>query len=128
MKNFGKNVNIKAKNQAPALSEKDIFINVVDILDQCWERSNDLSEEFGMDMTSYDEPFYLMIENLLYVKYGEWKTDVILWWAYNRFNENDELMPIKLNDHVEKTEEEISVETPEQLWEFLKRIDKLDKK
>lgn len=128
MKNFGKNVNIKAKNQSPTLSEKDIFINVVDILDQCWERSNDLSEEFGMDMTSYDEPFYLMIENLLYIKYGEWKTDVILWWAYNRFNENDELMPIKLNDHVEKTEEEILVETPEQLWEFLKRIDKLDKK
>ena len=69
-----------------------------------------------------------MIENLLYIKYGEWKTDVVLWWVYNRFNEKEELMPIKLNDHVEKTEEEILVETPEQLWEFLKRIDKLDKK
>lgn len=127
MKNFGKNVNIKAKNQ-PTLSEKDIFINVVDILDQCWERSSNLGEGFGMDMTSYDEPFYLMIENLLYVKYGEWKTDIILWWAYNRFNENDELMPIKLNDHDEKTQEDIMVETPEELWNFLKRIDKLDKK
>jgi len=37
-------------------------------------------------------------------------------------------MPIKLNDHVEKTEEEVFVETPADLWEFLKRIDKLDKK
>lgn len=126
MKNFGKNVNIKSKQKG--LSEKDIFINVVDILDECWIRSSVLGEEFSMDMSSYDEPFYLMIENLLYIKYGEWKTDVILWWTYNRFNENEELMPIKLNDHVEKTEEEVFVETPEQLWEFLKRIDKLDKK
>ena len=126
MKNFGKNVNIKSKQKG--LSEKDIFINVIDILDECWTRSSVLGEEFSMDMSSYDEPFYLMIENLLYIKYGEWKTDVVLWCVYNRFNEKEELMPIKLNDHVEKTEEEILVETPEQLWEFLKRIDKLDKK
>ena len=126
MKNFGKNVNIKSKQKG--LIEKDIFINVIDILDECWTRSSVLGEEFSMDMSSYDEPFYLMIENLLYIKYGEWKTDVVLWWVYNRFNEKEELMPIKLNDHVEKTEEEILVETPEQLWEFLKRIDKLDKK
>ena len=118
MKNFGKNVNIKSKQKG--LSEKDIFINVIDILDECWTRSSVLGEEFSMDMSSYDEPFYLMIENLLYIKYGEWKTDVVLWWVYNRFNEKEELMPIKLNDHVEKTEEEILVETPEQLWEFLR--------
>jgi len=127
MKNFGKNVNIKAKNQ-PNLSEKDIFINVVDILDQCWERSNQFTSEWGFDVSNYDEPFYLVIENLLYIKYGEWKTDIVLWWAYNRFNENNELMPIKLNDHEEKTQEDVIVETPEELWNFLKRIDKLDKK
>ena len=127
MKNFGKNVSIKAKNQ-PNLSEKDIFINVVDILDQCWERSNQFTSEWGFDVSNYDEPFYLVIENLLYIKYGEWKTDIVLWWAYNRFNENNELMPIKLNDHEEKTQEDVIVETPEELWNFLKRIDKLDKK
>ena len=126
MKNFGKNVNIKSKQKG--LSEKDIFINVVDILDNCWTRTSVLGDEFSMDMSSYDEPFYLMIENLFYIKYGEWKTDIILWWAYNRFDENEELMPIKLNDHVEKVEEEVFIETPEELWEFLKRIDKLDKK
>ena len=87
MKNFGKNVNIKSKQKG--LSEKDIFINVIDILDECWTRSSVLGEEFSMDMSSYDEPFYLMIENLLYIKYGEWKTDVVLWWVYNRFNEKE---------------------------------------
>lgn len=126
MKNFGKNVNIKPKQKG--LNEKDIFLDMVDLLSECWGRSEQLATEWGFDISTYDEPFYLIIENLFYIKYGEWKTDIILWWAYNRFNEEGELMPIKLNDHIEKTEEEVFVETPADLWEFLKRIDKLDKK
>jgi len=126
MKNFGKNVNIKPKQKG--LNEKDIFLDMVDLLSDCWNRSRQLESEWGFDVSTYEEPFYLIIENLFYIKYGEWKTEVILWWTYNRFNEEGELMPIKLNDHVEKTEEEVFVETPADLWEFLKRIDKLDKK
>ena len=125
MKNFGKNVNIKSKQKG--LSEKDIFVDIINILDRCWGRTNKLGEEFGLDITSYDEPFYIMIENLLYVKYGEWKTDIILWWVYDRFDEEDNLIPIQLNDHDEKTEESVLVETSEDLWNFLKRIDKLEK-
>ena len=41
-----------------------------------------MESEWGFDTSTYDEPFYLIIENLFYVKYGEWKTDIILWWAY----------------------------------------------
>ena len=39
-----------------------------------------------------------------------------------------EIKPIELNDHVENKQEEVLVETTEQLWEFLKRIDKLENK
>lgn len=126
MKNFGKNVSIKPKQKG--LNEKDIFLEMIDLLSDCWERSGQLITEWGFDPSTYDEPFYLIIENLFYIKYGEWKTDIILWWAYSRFNEEGELMPITLNDHIEKTEEEVFIETPADLWEFLKRIDKLDKK
>jgi hypothetical protein len=37
-------------------------------------------------------------------------------------------MPIELNNHDDNTKEEVVVETAEQLWSFLKRIDKLDNK
>ena len=126
MKNFGKNVNIKPKKQK-SLSEKEIFVDVISLLDDCFSRSASL-EQHNLNITSYDEPFYIMIENLLVLKYGEWKTDIILWWAYNRFDENGEIKPIELNDHVENKQEEVLVETTEQLWEFLKRIDKLENK
>ena len=126
MKNFGKNVNIKPKKQK-GLSEKEIFVDIISLLDDCFSRSASL-EQHNLNITSYDEPFYIMIENLLVLKYGEWKTDIILWWVYDRYNEEGEVMPIKLNDHVENKEEEVMIETTEQLWEFLKRIDKLENK
>ena len=126
MKNFGKNVNIKPKKQK-GLSEKEIFIDIISLLDDCFSRSASL-EQHNLNITSYDEPFYIMIENLLVLKYGEWKTDIILWWVYDRYNEEGEVMPIKLNDHIENVEEEVMIETTEQLWEFLKRIDKLENK
>jgi hypothetical protein len=126
MKNFGKNVNIKPKKQK-GLSEKEIFIDIVSLLDECFSRSASL-EQHNLNITTYDEPFYIMIENLMFLKYGEWKTDIILWWVYNRYNEEGEIMPIKLNDHVENVEEEVMIENADQLWEFLKRIDKLENK
>ena len=125
MKNFGKNVNIKSKKKKE-LSEKEIFTDIISLLDDCFSRSASL-EQHNLNITSYEEPFYIIIENLMYMKYGEWKTDIILWWVYDRYNEEGEVMPIKLNDHVENKEEEVMIETTEQLWEFLKRIDELKK-
>jgi hypothetical protein len=126
MKNFGKNVNIKSKQKG--LSEKELFIDIVNIFDECNQRTEDLEETYMMGISSYDEAFYLMIENLLYIHYGEWKTDIILWWVYDRFGPEGEIMAIELNDHDSNSAESVIVETAEQLWSFLKRIDKLENK
>jgi hypothetical protein len=126
MKNFGKNVNIKSKQKG--LSEKELFIDIINIFDECNQRTEDLEETYMMGISSYDEAFYLMIENLLYIHYGEWKTDIILWWVYDRFGPEGEIMAIELNDHDSNSAESVIVETAEQLWSFLKRIDKLENK
>jgi hypothetical protein len=126
MKNFGKNVNIKSKQKG--LSEKELFIDIVNVFDECNQRTEDLEETYMMGISSYDEAFYLMIENLLYIHYGEWKTDIILWWVYDRFGPEGEIMAVELNDHDSNSTESVIVETAEQLWSFLKRIDKLENK
>ena len=126
MKNFGKNVNIKSKQKG--LSEKELFIDIINIFDECNQRTEDLEETYMMGISSYDEAFYLMIENLLYIHYGEWKTDIILWWVYDRFGPEGKIMAIELNDHDSNSTESVIVETAEQLWSFLKRIDKLENK
>jgi len=126
MKNFGKNLKIEPKKKG--VSERELFIDIVNVFDECNQRTEDLEETYMMGISNYDEAFYLMVENLLYIHYGEWKTDIILWWVYDRFGPEGEIMAIELNDHDSNSKESIVVETAEQLWSLLKRIDKLENK
>jgi hypothetical protein len=126
MKNFGKNLKVQPKKKS--VSERELFIDIVNVFDECNQRTEDLEETYMMGISNYDEAFYLMIENLLYIHYGEWKTDIILWWVYDRFGPEGEIMAIELNDHDSNSKESVVVETAEQLWSLLKRIDKLENK
>ena len=82
-----------------------------------------MEEEMGMGVSSYEEPFYLVIENLVFLHYGEWRGHIILWWLFERFNDEGELLAIELNDQDKNTHEEVLVETPEQLWDLIRKIE-----
>ena len=121
MKNFGKNVNIKSKKKK-VLSEKEILVDIIILLEECFVRSS-LLEQNNLNIMTYEESFYIMVENLLYLKYGENKTDIILWWVYDRFDEEGEIKPIKILSKEDNAKKEIVIQTAEQLYEFLKQID-----
>ena len=122
MKNFGKHLNIKSRIKDP--TDKDLFIEIINLLDECWTRSNVIEGQFGLGITNYEEPFYLIAENLIYMHYGEWQGDIILWWLFERLDEDESLLPINLNDHDKEVEEEVFIETAEELWNFIKKIEK----
>ena len=121
MNPFGKNINIKRRNDEP--TEKEIFLEIIQIVDECWKRTNHMEEEMGMGVSNYEEPFYLVIENLVFLHYGEWKGHIVLWWLFERFNEEGELLAIELNDDDSNTTEEVLVKTPEQLWDLIRKIE-----
>jgi hypothetical protein len=135
LKDFGKNLNLKQK-QSVSNNTKQFFIDIVTLFDGVYQRTVEM-DSFGINMETYDDGFYILIENLILKTYGEWKTELILWYIYDRFNENEELMPLILQeedqdeedqDEEEQDGEEIFVETPEQLWDLIKKIDKKSKK
>ena len=118
---FDKHLNVKSRTKDP--TDKDLFIEVVGLVNECWIRSNVIENEFSLGVSDYEEPFYLVIENLLYMHYGEWKGDIMLWWLFERFDEEGSVLPINLNDHAKEIEEEVFIETVEELWEFIKKIE-----
>jgi len=130
LKDFGKNLNLKQK-QSISSNTKQFFIDIITLFDGVNQRTVEM-DSFGINMEAYDEGFYILIENLILKTYGEWKTELILWYIYDRFNENEELMPLILQeeeqDEEEQDGEEIFVETPEQLWDLIKKINKKSKK
>jgi hypothetical protein len=119
---FGKHLNIKSRTKDP--TDKDLFIETVGLLDECWIRSNVIESQFGLGISNYEEPFYLVVENLIYMHYGEWQGDITLWWLFERLDEDGSLLPINLNDHNKEIEEEVFIETVEELWNFIKKIEK----
>ena len=126
LKNFGKNLNIKQKTPPSSNNTKAFFVDVVTLFDGLCQRSEEM-DSFGINMETYDDGFYILIENLILKTDGEWKTELVLWYVYDRFNENEELTPLAIQEDG-KEEEEVFVEDPEQLWNLIKRIEKTSKK
>ena len=42
---FGKHLNVKSRTKDP--TDKDLFMEVVGLVDECWIRSNVIENEFG---------------------------------------------------------------------------------
>jgi hypothetical protein len=125
LKNFGKNLNLKQK-QPSSSNTKSFFVDIITLLDGVYQRTVEM-DSFGINMETYDDGFYTLIENLILKIYGEWKTELVMWYVYDRFDDNEQLMPLLLQEE-EQEEEEVFIETPEQLWDLIKKIEKKSKK
>jgi hypothetical protein len=125
LKDFGKNLNLKQKTQ-PNHSTKDFFVDIITLLDGVYQRTVEM-DVFGINMEDYEDGFYTLIENLILKIYGEWKTDIIMWYVYDRLDELGDITPLLLQAEGED-EEEVLIETPEQLWGVIKKIEKKMKK
>jgi hypothetical protein len=140
VKSFGKNLNIKlretsSKKQGP----KSKFVAIVDLFDKLDKRSWEV-ESFGINLGNYEDAHFSLIEELLFSIYGEFKTQLIMWFVYERLDENGELLPLLITEESEDDEiddeddddeiegEEVYIETPSQLYDFIKKIEKSDKK
>ena len=48
---FGKHLHIKPRTKNP--TEKDLFIELIGLLDECWTRSNVIEGQFGLGITKF---------------------------------------------------------------------------
>jgi len=122
MKDLGKYLNIK-KRISP-LDEKELFCEIVDLYESVALRGHNTYEDVGINLAEYDEEFYVIIENLIYLKYGEWKTEIITWYVWDRKNLiTGEIGLLEWSN--EKTEEvkEVLIKCAEDLWDILKEIE-----
>ena len=59
-----------------------------------------------------------VIENLLYINFGDFKTTVILWWVFDRISPEGEEYGL-----MDENEVEHHIRTPKQLYKFLKKYE-----
>ena len=128
-KGFGKNLNMKLRGEDKSFgNNKKTFIKLVDTFDQLVQRTYTVEEDMGIIMERYEEPFYILIESLFYLNYEDWKAELIMWYVYERWDEEGDLLPLSLTDLDTETEEEILIKSPSELYDLFKRIEKKGKK
>jgi hypothetical protein len=126
-KYFGKNLKIKNRATPEEIpTEEELFIESINLLEVCWERSNHLFENFGINLIDFEADYHQIAENLFLVKYGLVKTEIILWYIFGRLDENMEVTPLILQTKG-KEDEKIYLVTAKDLWDLINKIEEYKK-
>lgn len=123
---FGKHLVIKDKNRTKInTSDKQMFIELVDTFSMAHQRSLAVEQEHGLKLEKYDGLFFLLIENLFYHHYGEWQTELILWYVYDRLDDEGNVIPMLVFDEQsDEDEEELNIKDANDLWKFIQTVKK----
>jgi hypothetical protein len=122
LNNYGKKFKFKKREKKEKIiSEKDLFIETLDFLEKNWTKSNQAYDLFGINLLEYEESYFKAIENLILLKYGMWKAEIILWYVFGRKDNEGKIYPLSIHNEDESTEEVI-IDTPEDLWNILEKI------
>jgi len=122
MKDFGKYLSTKKRTNS--LNDKDMFCELVELYEELVLRGDKIANEFQLNLINYEDGFYLLIENLFFTKYGDWKTEIITWYIWERKDiDTGEIGLLEwTNDKTEETKE-ILIKCAEDLWDVLEDID-----
>lgn len=120
LNNFGARLRVNKNKKS---SEKEIFIETIDTLDQLWLRTNFLHDHLRIDFYNYEESYYSIIENFIFLKYGEDMASLILWYVYDRFDENGDLLGLEVTIPGKATKT-YKLKTALDLWNLIDRINK----
>jgi hypothetical protein len=120
LNNFGDRLKISRNKQS---QEKDVFVEFVNMLDECWTRTNFLHEHLKIDFYNYEESYYSIIEDLIYLKYGEEVGALVLWYVYDRFDSDGDLQKLEVTIPG-KTKKVYTLKTALDLWNLIEKINK----
>ena len=111
---------IKVKLPDKETMNKKLFIEVIQQLRQIEERRDFMQEEIGMDMTTYEDQFFLVIENLMKMHFTKEQLALIQMYLYQLVpdKEWDGTITIEKN----KKEEIVPFKTPDDVWSVINKF------
>jgi hypothetical protein len=112
---------IKVKQPDKETMDKKLFIDVIKQLRKIEERRDFMESEIGMDMTTYEDQFFNVIENLMKMHFKKEQLALIQMYLYQLVpdKEWDGTITIEKN----KKEEIVNFKTPEEVWSVIKKFE-----
>jgi len=121
---LGTKSSLRKKLPSKISHKKELFCEVLQNLQFINGRTMGMKHDYKVNMMDYDDPFYIIIENLIKLNYTQEQQNVINWWLYDKFLPTGEILILTNKD----TEEIIPTDSPEDIWELIQQYEKKDNK
>jgi len=108
---------IRRKNRSEKNKKKTLFINLIKKYDDALVRSMMMDNQFRLDLSSYEETFYQMIDDLILLTYGEDIYQLIAFYFFERLNDDG-----TENFIVGPAMEQIFIKTPNDLYDTIQKL------
>ena len=116
---FNLRVRISTKEVDKKVMNKSLFLNIIKNLKSIEERRDFMQDEIGMDMTTYEDKFFQVIESLFKLAFSQKQLELIRAYLYELWPDKswDGKITLEINKKKSKV---VDFKTPEQVWEVIK--------
>lgn len=120
---FNLRVRISTKEVDKKVMNKSLFLNIIKNLKSIEERRDFMQDEIGMDMTTYEDKFFQVIEDLFKLNFNKPQISIIQAYIYEATRPDDwnGTVTIEVENKSVKT---FDLKTPEQLWSVVELLGK----
>jgi hypothetical protein len=113
----GKNAGVKESEKSIKKKEEKQFIDLITNLCTIEAHSRTIFNS-GIDITVYDNMYFQVISVLLDKTYNLIQKNIILWWVFESLSPEGDVYPL-----MDENEEKHIINTPLQLYKFIKQYD-----
>ena len=111
---LGSNITMRFDGTTEEDKLKNEFIEIIKLYENVWKRQSDIDIEYGADFSTYDEPFFKLIEKFIHFSFDEIAGSAIIFYIYGRKSDEGEIYPF-----IDSSCKEHIFNTIDDLWDFL---------
>jgi hypothetical protein len=105
---------VRRKKKTQVEKKKELFIMVVNSVEQIINRQNLMYAELNLDLTKYDEAFLDVIDALFVLHFNKDGAELIGYYLYDRLTPDGDINPL-----IDSEGNEVYLETADDLWNLL---------
>ena len=111
---LGSNITMRHDTSTDEDKLKDEFLKVMAIFEGVWKRQNSMDMKYGVDFSTYDDPFFRTIEGFINFCFDGVAAEAIIFYVYARKDMEGTIHP-----YVDPNGKEYMFDGIDDLWEFL---------
>lgn len=105
---------IKRRRKNETDKKKELFAQMINTLEEAVVKSTIAYTDLDLDLSRYDERFFIVIDILVYLGFGENCAELISYYVWERYAPDGSIIPI-----VDTEGHEIFLNSPYDLWDLM---------